>query len=78
MYFQVQYKRNDKFQELFSSFTSIAVWAAVRFVHRTSAISNNLNKNLMNNNNSSSDNNSGHYYAFLPLITDITDDARNR
>ena len=65
---KVQYKRNDKLQELFSSFTSIAVWAAVRFVHRTT----NLNKNL------NSDNHSGHYYAFLPLITDPGDEARNR
>ena len=30
------------------------------------------------NNQSSSDNNSGHYYAFLPLITDPGDVARNR
>ena len=30
------------------------------------------------NNNNSSDNNSGHFYAFLPLITDPGDEARNR
>lgn len=71
-HFQVQYKRNDKFQEIFGSFTSIAVWAAVRFVHKTTATNMN-NKNLIN-----SDNNSGHYYAFLPLITDPGDEARNR
>lgn len=59
---------------LFSPFTSIAVWAAVRFVHKTG--SNNVNVN--NNKNSSSDNNSGHFYAFLPLITDPGDEARNR
>ena len=73
----MNYKRNEKFQEVFSSFTSIAVWAAVRFVHKTSTMTNNLNKNLMNN-QSNSDNNSGHYYAFLPLITDPGDEARNR
>ena len=73
----MNYKRNEKFQEVFSSFTSIAVWAAVRFVHKTSTTTNNLNKNLMNN-QSNSDNNSGHYYAFLPLITDPGDEARNR
>ncbi len=62
-------------QEIFSSFTSIAVWAAVRFVHKMTTTSLNLNKNLMNSNNSD---NKDNFYAFLPLITDPGDEARNR
>ena len=66
-------------QELFSPFASIAVWAAVRFVLKSSSsnssVTSNLNRNLLNSN---SENHSGHFYAFLPLITDPGDEARNR
>ena len=80
---QMQYLRRGTVQEIFSPFASIAVWAAVRFVLKSSTTnttkggsSNNQNhhRNLLNG----SENHSGHFYAFLPLITDPGDEARNR
>ena len=70
----MQYLRRGTVQEVFSTFASIAVWAAVRFILK----SNSSNSNHQNRNMANSENHSGNFYAFLPLITDPGDEARNR
>ena len=71
----MQYLRRGTVQEVFSTFASIAVWAAVRFVLKSNSSSN---SNHQNRNMANSENHSGNFYAFLPLITDPGDEARNR
>ena len=81
---QMQYLRRGTVQEIFSPFASIAVWAAVRFVLKSSTTTNTTKGGSSNNQNhhrnllNGSENHSGHFYAFLPLITDPGDEARNR
>ena len=73
----MQYLRRGTVQEVFSTFASIAVWAAVRFVLKSS--NSNSNHHQQNSRNmTNSENHSGNFYAFLPLITDPGDEARNR
>ena len=73
----MQYSRRGTIQEVFSTFASIAVWAAVRFVLKSS--NSNSNHHQQNSRNmANSENHSGNFYAFLPLITDPGDEARNR
>ncbi len=71
--FQIQYVRDkttpSQVQELFSPFSSIAVWAAVRFVFQkrnSFMVNNNSQPNLNQFQKTSNE----LVYAFLPLISD--------
>jgi len=70
---QIQYVRDranpTDFQDLFSPFSSIAVWAAVRFVSkkRSSFLLNNTSQPNLNQFSRSSNE---MVFAFLPLISD--------
>ena len=71
--FQINYARDksnpSQFQELFSPFSSIAVWAAVRFIFKKRSsfmVNNNSQPNLNHFPKASNE----LVYAFLPLISD--------
>ena len=74
--FQINYIKDHGVRELFNPFSTIAVWAAVRFViHKSTTIDGNMS--LDNETNDKNDN--GNYScAFLPLISDPGEDERRR
>ena len=61
-------------RELFNPFSTIAVWAAVRFVINKSGQTQIFNDNHMNE----KENDGGYSCAFLPLISDPGEDERKR
>jgi hypothetical protein len=71
VHFQIQYVRDPtQVQELFSPFSSIAVWAAVRFIFKKRSsfmVNNNSQPNNLNHPQKTSNE---LVYAFLPLISD--------
>ena len=63
-------------RELFNPFSTIAVWAAVRFVINKSNPTENINFNDNDQNDREDDD--GYSCAFLPLISDPGEDERKR
>ena len=76
LYLQINYLKDQSVRELFNPFSTIAVWAAVRFVINKSTI----HETKMANDNDPQDNNDpdGYSCAFLPLISDPGEDERKR
>ena len=75
-FFQINYIKDHVVRELFNPFSTIAVWAAVRFVisKSTAALDASAIPNAANEGKRSED----YSCAFLPLISDPGEDERNK
>ena len=72
---QIHYVKDQVVRELFNPFSTIAVWAAVRFVINKSA----SHATNISNNNNNNDGDDGEYScAFLPLISDPGEEERRK
>ena len=74
---QIHYVKDQVVRELFNPFSTIAVWAAVRFViNKSTTVSGNMPNNNNDNNNDRDD--EDYSCAFLPLISDPGEEERRR
>ena len=73
VFFQINYIKDHVVRELFNPFSTIAVWAAVRFVISKSTAT--LDASVTPNDGKRSEDYS---CAFLPLISDPGEDERNK
>ena len=73
---QINYLKDQSVRELFNPFSTIAVWAAVRFVINKSTTKESKIPN--DNHNHDNTNPDGYSCAFLPLISDPGEDERKR